>query len=70
MAERYVRPPLVATDPPSAWAAKWRFRVILYALALIFVGLVVLIIFVIHPFNSETSPTGEVLLRFAAGHPH
>jgi hypothetical protein len=36
VAERYVRPPLVAREPAPAWVARWRFRVVaLVALALL-----------------------------------
>ena len=28
MAERYVRPPLVAREPAPAWRARWRYRVV------------------------------------------
>jgi hypothetical protein len=52
MAERYVRPPLVAQEAPSAWTARWRF----WTLLLILAGAVVfLLLWFIHP-NSESSP--------------
>ena len=36
MGERYVRPPLVAREPPPAWTARWRFRLVaLLVLALL-----------------------------------
>lgn len=36
MAERYVRPPLLAREPAPAWRAVWRFRLLgLVALALL-----------------------------------
>ena len=38
MAERWVSPPLVPREPPRAWVAVWRFRL----LALLVLGLVVL----------------------------
>lgn len=38
MAERYVRPPVVAAEPPPAWVAVWRFRLI----ALLVLGVLVL----------------------------
>lgn len=39
MAERYVRPPLVAREPAPAWIAVWRFR----ALALVVLAVLVLL---------------------------
>jgi hypothetical protein len=38
MAERWVRPPVVAREAPPAWIALWRFRV----LALVLLSLLVL----------------------------
>lgn len=40
MPERYVRPPLVGPEAPSAWAAAWRFRLVTLILlaALVFAG--------------------------------
>ena len=43
MAERYVRPPVVAREPAPAWIAVWRFRLLaLLALAALVVVAVVL----------------------------
>ncbi len=39
MAERYVRPPLVAREPTAAWLVLWRFRLV----ALVLIALVVLL---------------------------
>ena len=39
MGERYVRPPLVGKEPPPAWLAVWRFRLV----ALVVVALLVLL---------------------------
>lgn len=43
MAERYVRPPVVAREPAPAWIAVWRFRLLALLLlaALVAVGVVV-----------------------------
>ena len=38
MGEQYVRPPLLAAEPPPAWIAVWRFRL----LALVLLALAVL----------------------------
>jgi hypothetical protein len=32
VAERYVRPPLSGSEPPVAWVAVWRFRLVLLVL--------------------------------------
>ncbi len=32
MGERYVRPPLVGTEPPRPWVAVWRFRAVVAVL--------------------------------------
>ncbi len=43
MAERYVRPPLVAHEPTPRWVAVWRFRLLALAvLAVLVVGAVLL----------------------------
>jgi hypothetical protein len=43
VAERWVRPPVVAREPAPAWIAVWRFRVLaLLVLALLVVAGVVL----------------------------
>ena len=43
MAEQYVRPPLLAAEPVSARAARWRFRVLAgVLLALLTVAFVVI----------------------------
>lgn len=41
MRERYIRPPLVATEAPSVRAATWRFRIVSTILALLLVWAVV-----------------------------
>lgn len=56
MAERYIRPPLVATEAPSAWASVWRFRVVLLLLfALLAAGVLLVLVVVFHP-NGERNP--------------
>ena len=43
MAERWVRPPVVAREPAPAWVAVWRFRLLaLLVLALLVVVAIVL----------------------------
>lgn len=42
MAESYVRPPLVPTEPRSAAAARWRFRLLAVLLLVLLAALVVL----------------------------
>ena len=43
MAERWVRPPVVAREPAPAWIAVWRFRL----LALLVLGLLVVVAIVL-----------------------
>jgi len=39
VAERWIRPPLVAREPPPPWRAAWRFRLVaLLLLALVLLG--------------------------------
>jgi hypothetical protein len=39
LAERWVRPPVVAREAPPAWRARWRFRLVaLLLLALVVAG--------------------------------
>ena len=53
--DRYVRPPLLAKEPPSRWAAVWRFRLI----ALLMVAAFALIVLYIarNLINTEQNPT-------------
>jgi hypothetical protein len=48
MPERYIRPPLVAEEPPSAWVAVWRFRVVLIVLVAAVAALVLYLLFGLH----------------------
>jgi hypothetical protein len=53
--DRYVRPPLLAKEPPSRWASVWRFRV----LALLLVAAFALLVLYIarNLINTEQNPT-------------
>jgi hypothetical protein len=53
--DRYVRPPLVAKEPPSRWAVVWRFRVVAL-IVLVVLALTVLYI-ARHLINTEQNPT-------------
>jgi hypothetical protein len=54
-ADRYVRPPLLAKEPPSRWAAVWRFR--LLALLLL-AALALAVLFIARNLiNTEQNPT-------------
>ena len=44
MAEDYVRPPIVAIEPPSRRAAAWRFRIVIFILVLALGAVVALIV--------------------------
>jgi hypothetical protein len=53
--DRYVRPPLVAKEPPSRWLAVWRFRLIAL---LILAALALVVLWVTrHLINTEQNPT-------------
>ena len=56
MAEHYVRPPLVATEPPSPAAARWRFRLVVGLIFLVVLGLLALLLFNVILSNSEGNP--------------
>lgn len=56
MAEDYVRPPLVAFEPPSPRAARWRFRIVLGLVFLVVLGGLALLLFTVILSNSEGNP--------------
>ena len=56
MAEHYVRPPLIAVEPPSPRAARWRFRIVVGLVFLIVIGLLALLLFTVILSNSEGNP--------------
>ena len=43
MGERTIRPPLVASEPPPAWIARWRFRLLSLVAVALLIGLGVLL---------------------------
>jgi len=57
MAEDYVRPPILAVEPPSRRAAAWRFRAVM---ALIVVILVAAIVFVIRSLTASNDNGGTI----------
>jgi hypothetical protein len=53
--DRYVRPPLIAKEPPSRWVAVWRFRVVAL---IILAALALAVLFIArHLINTEQNPT-------------
>ena len=56
MAEDYVRPPLVAFEPASPRAARWRFRIVLGLVFLVVLGGLALLLFTVILSNSEGNP--------------
>ena len=56
MAEHYVRPPLVAVEPPSPAAARWRFRIVVGLVFLVVLGGLALLLFTVILSNSEGNP--------------
>jgi hypothetical protein len=69
MAERYVRPPLLATEPPSRRAAAWRFRL---AFAVVVLAILVGLLFLYRALTDspgEGSPSVAPPLTTGAGLP-
>jgi len=56
VAEHYVRPPLVAVEPPSPRAARWRFRIVVGLIFCLVLGLLALLLFTVILSNSEGNP--------------
>ena len=56
MAEDYVRPPLVAVEPPSPRAARWRFRVVVGLAFLLVLGGLAVLLFTVILANTEGNP--------------
>jgi hypothetical protein len=56
MADDYVRPPLVATEPPSPAAARWRFRIGLGLVFLVLLGGLAVLLFTVLLANNEGNP--------------
>jgi hypothetical protein len=56
VAEDYVRPPLVAFEPASPSAARWRFRLVVGAIFVLVLGGLALLLFTVLLANSEGNP--------------
>jgi hypothetical protein len=56
VAEHYITPPLVAVEPPSPRAARWRFRIVLSLVFVVVIGGLALLLFTVILSNSEGSP--------------
>jgi hypothetical protein len=56
MAEDYVRPPLVAFEPPSPRAARWRFRIVVGLCFLVVLGGLALLLFNVLLSSNEGNP--------------
>lgn len=56
MAEDYVRPPLIAHEPPSPAAARWKFRVVVGLLFAVIVGGIAVLLFTVILGNNEGNP--------------
>jgi hypothetical protein len=56
VAEDYIAPPLVAFEPPSPRAARWRFRVVLGLIFLVVLGGLALLLFTVILSNGEGNP--------------
>lgn len=55
-AERYERPPLVATEPPSRRAAVWRFRLVFLVFLLALAAAIALAVRAVIGSSGEGSP--------------
>jgi hypothetical protein len=56
VAEHYIRPPLLAVEPPSPRAARWRFRFVVGLVFLVVLGGLALLLFTVILSNSEGNP--------------
>ena len=56
MAEDYVRPPLVAFEPASPQAARWRFRLVVGLVFLLVLGGLTVLLFTVLLANNEGNP--------------
>lgn len=53
--DRYVRPPVVANEPPSRLLAVWRFRIVAF---IVLAALALLVLYIArHLINTEQNPT-------------
>lgn len=65
MAEDYVRPPVVALEPPDPRAAIWRFRIALGAVLLLLVVIIVLATRAIVHNSDGTGTVGGAMRNLA-----
>lgn len=56
MAEDYVRPPIVAFEPISPQAARWRFRLVVGLIFLVVLGGLAILLFTVLLANTEGNP--------------
>jgi len=56
MAEHYVRPPIVAFEPPSPRTARWRFRLVVGLAFLVVLGALAFLLFNVLLSNNEGNP--------------
>jgi cytoskeletal protein RodZ len=56
VAEHYIRPPLVAVEPLSPAATRWRFRIIVGLVFFVVLGAIALLLFTVILGNSEGNP--------------
>jgi hypothetical protein len=54
MAEDYVRPPIVAVEPPDPRLVKWRFRAVI---ALVLIALALIVFFIAHAIINSGNPS-------------
>jgi hypothetical protein len=56
VAEDYVRPPLVAFEPASPRAARWRFRLVVGLIFVLVLGGLAVLLFTVLLANNEGNP--------------
>jgi hypothetical protein len=56
VAEHYIRPPLVAREPPSPAAARWRFRIVVGIVFIALIGGLAVLLFTVLLANNEGNP--------------
>ena len=56
MAEHYIKPLLIAVEPPSPRAARWRFRIVLSLVFLVVIGGLAVLLFTVFLSNNEGNP--------------
>ena len=65
MPDDYVRPPIVAVEPPDPRVVKWRFRAVI---ALVLIAVALIVFFIAHAIISSGNPSHATTMP-ASGYP-